>query len=252
LPPELAQYVEAEFFKYADDKAAIALQKHLHGINEGWTSELVSAWSRFLIGLHVRHPDAMKELRPAAAEIWRESGPYYQREYELIRKESDPPTFDEKLASIDPLIPIKMQANLIIKSFDNETLGEHINRTLWAVVNVSMAPRHLLTSDRPVALHRLSYPDGYVALPISPTQIFIAANKEHTLFELRKVKPKDLVERINTFTVSRARRYVYALDHTHERFIRNRMSTEMEPTPLFPNIGHFEPPSTTSDLPESP
>jgi Protein of unknown function (DUF4238) len=60
LPPNLAQYVEAEFFKFADDKAAIALQKHLRGETGGagtspgetitatrsWTRSAASAGSR--------------------------------------------------------------------------------------------------------------------------------------------------------------------------------------------------------------
>ena len=64
---------------------------------------------------------------------------------------------------------------MIIKSFDNEVLGEHINKALWGVVNVSAAPHRLLTSDRPLAIYKPSQPDGYIALPISTTQIFIAA-----------------------------------------------------------------------------
>ena len=91
LPPNLAQYVEAEFFKFVDDKAAIALQKHLRGETGGWTNELISAWSRFLIGMHLRHPDAMQELRPAAVSIWKNSGPKFPEQYEPIRKPKDPP-----------------------------------------------------------------------------------------------------------------------------------------------------------------
>ena len=236
LPPNLAQYVEAEFFKFADDKAAIALQKHLRGETGGWTNELISAWSRFLIGMHLRHPDAMKELRPAAVSIWKNSGPKFQEQYEAIRKPEDPPTFDEKLQTLDPLIAIKMQANLIIKTFDNETLGEHINKARWAVIGVP-GPHPLLTSDRPLAIYRLSRPEGFVALPISPSKLFIAANDDKTIAELNGVSAKEVMQRINVFTVSRARRYVYAIDRSQDRFVLNRMSTDMEPTPLFPGIG---------------
>jgi hypothetical protein len=36
-----------------------------------WSSnELIGAWSRFIIGIHLRHPDVMPELRAAAASIW--------------------------------------------------------------------------------------------------------------------------------------------------------------------------------------
>jgi hypothetical protein len=91
-----------------------------------------------------------------------------------------------------------------------------VNRALWAVVDVSAALQRLLTSDRPLVLYNLRHPDGYIALPISTTKIFIAANDKRTLSQLREVKPKDLVQRVNVFTVSRARRYVYALDRTQD------------------------------------
>jgi hypothetical protein len=38
------------------------------------------------------------------------------------------------------------------------------------------------------------------------------------------------------FVVSRARRFVWAQDKSQMRFIKNHMSKNMEPTPLFPGI----------------
>lgn len=236
LPPDLAQYIEAEFFMFADDKAAIALQKHLRGETGGWTNELISAWSRFLIGMHLRHPDAIKELRPAALRIWKNSEPKFQEQYQAIRKPEDPPTFDEKLETLDPLIAIKMQANLIIKTLDNEIIGEHINKLRWAVINVP-GPHTLLTSDRPLVIYRLANPEGYVALAISPNKLFIGANAEGTIEGLNRVSARVVMRRINIFTVSRARRYAYSMDRWQDRFVFNRMSTDLEPTPLFPGIG---------------
>ena len=72
LPPNLAQYLEAKFFDYADRMASNALARHLHGPPNGWNPELLSAWSRFVIGIHLRHPDAIAELRAAVEAIWEE------------------------------------------------------------------------------------------------------------------------------------------------------------------------------------
>jgi hypothetical protein len=95
----------------------------------------------------------------------------------------------------------------------------------------------LLTSDRPLAIYRLSKPEGYVGLPISPRKLFIAANSDRTIADLTGVNGKEVMQRSNVFVASRARRYVYAIDRSQDRFIRNRMSTDMEPIPLFPGIG---------------
>ena len=82
----------------------------------------------------------------------------------------------------------------------------------------------LLTSDRPLTIYRLSRPEGFVALPISPSKLFIAANDDKTIAELNGVSAKEVIQRINVSTVSRARRYVYAIDGSQDRFVLNRMS----------------------------
>jgi hypothetical protein len=53
LPPDVRQFVEEEFFNYADNIAAIALERLLAGDLDDWSSELKSGWSRFVIGIHL-------------------------------------------------------------------------------------------------------------------------------------------------------------------------------------------------------
>jgi hypothetical protein len=62
--------------------------------------------------------------------------------------------------------------------------------------------------------------------------------------------PKRLsIQRKMTNVVSRARRFVWAQDISQQRFVENRISTKLEPTPLFPNIGRYEPPAPSATLP---
>jgi hypothetical protein len=70
----------------------------------------------------------MSELRAGAQSIWEGSGEASQLAYEAIREPEDPETFDEHLEKHDPLIAAKMRMNMVIKSFDNDILGAHINR----------------------------------------------------------------------------------------------------------------------------
>jgi Protein of unknown function (DUF4238) len=101
LPSASAQYLEQVFFNYADDVASRAYKIHL-GSGEDWNSELLSAWSRFVIGIHLRHPDAIPELRTAAQALWSASSAESQVEYEKLRKPEDPELFDDYLGMIDP------------------------------------------------------------------------------------------------------------------------------------------------------
>ena len=239
LDPDVRQYIEQQFFNYADNIASIALERHLAGSREAWPPELLSAWSRFLIGVHLRHPDAMPELRAAAQSIWEGSGEASQRAYEATRKPEDPATFDEYLEARDPLIAAKMRMNMMIKAFDNDVLGSHINRMKWGMVDVSASPLRLLLSDRPVEFSNLKEARGFVSMPISPTKLFLAANNPGGLDNLRRVKPLEIVQHVNVFIVGRARRFVWAQDETQRRFIEDHMSKSLEPTPLFPGIGQY-------------
>jgi hypothetical protein len=108
------------------------------------------------------------------------------------------------------------------------------------------APRALLTS--PVELFNLKEPNGILSMPISPTKMFVAVNDAATLDKLRRADPRKLVHHVNTFVVSRARRFVWAHDASQERFIANHISTKLEPTPLLPNIGRYQPPDPATAL----
>jgi hypothetical protein len=236
LPAEMAQHLERIFFDYADRVAHRALDALLRPTSKPWPGEMVTAWSRFVLGLHLRHPDAMPELRTAAAEEWKRSGEEHQRRYEEIKKPGDPPTFDEYLGIRDPLTPYKMQLNLIIKAIDNQFICQHINRMPFCVLDVSRCGMPLLTSDRPVELFALGQPKGMISIPISPRALYVAANDESTLRIIGQYNGRDVVRNLNKGVVTRARRFVWATDQAQRQFIEAHMSTAMEPLPLFPAV----------------
>ncbi len=165
LPPEQSQVIEQKFFDYADHRASKALNLHLTGNAAEWTQELVGAWSRFIIALHLRHPDMMSELRANARTTWENSGNTSQKQYERIRQPDGPDTFDEYIAQRDPLIPVKAEVNLIVGTFDHPDAREHINKMKWAIIDVSASSHRLLTSDRPVGLFNIKEADGMITLP---------------------------------------------------------------------------------------
>ncbi len=240
LPPEQSQFIEQKFFDFADRMASAALERLIAGDLKGWTSEQVSAWSRYVVALCLRHPDTMPELRTAAKAIWEGSGESSQRQYELIKEAGDPPTLDEYLARIDSLAPIKARVDLIVAMFDNPVLGQHINGMIWSVLDVSAAPHFLLTSDRPVTLYKLNEADGMVWLPISPTKLFVAVNEQWALDRLRRQRPRELVAKANEHVVALARHFVWSLGESQTHFIERHMSKRLEPTPFFPTLARWQ------------
>jgi hypothetical protein len=114
------------------------------------------------------------------------------------------------------------------------------------VVDASHASERFLRSDRPVEISKLNDPTGFVSMPISPTKLFVAANREQAFENLGRIRPGGIVRHVNTFVVSRARKFVWASDESQARFIENHMSKAMEPTPFFPNLARYETPQTAA------
>ena len=82
---------------------------------------------------------------------------------------------------------------------------------------------------------------GMITLPISPTMLFVAVNNPRIFDHLRRSKPREIVRHVNTHLVTRARRFVWAADQSQAPFIKEHMSTRLEPTPFFPNVGnHYD------------
>jgi hypothetical protein len=235
LPAEQRQYLEKVWFNYLDQTAFQALTIHLGG-KSPWTNELINAWSRFVFGIHFRHPHAMPELRAAAKAIWEASGAAYQNDWENIKEPEHPANFDDYLATLDPFTAEKVRLNMIIKTFDNPTLVGHLNQMPYAVIDVSAAPEPFVTSDRPICISNLGQDDGVIFFPISPTKLFLAVNDEKSFEIVRAQRPLDLVRSVNDFVVGRARLYVWARDKAMAPFIQAKMSTNLEPLPLFPDI----------------
>jgi hypothetical protein len=240
LPPDQRQFLEKVWFNYLDQTAFEALTDHLSGKPASlWDNEHVNAWSRFIVGVHCRHPHTMPELREAAKAIWAASGTAHQSEWEKIKKPDHPATFDEYLATVHPFTSAKARVNMIIKVFDNPQLVGHLNQMPYAVIDASASSEPFVTSDRPISISNLGQKDGIVVLPISPTKLFVAANDEKSLEKIGAQTALDLVRRVNSFVVSRARLYVWARDQSLEPFIHARMSADMEMPPFFPNAGRY-------------
>lgn len=235
LPPDMAQHIEDVFLKYTDNTASRALNKLLSG-DDRWNSDLRSGWSRFLISLIIRHPDVMMELRSATITSWERAGPNAQKRYEESKEPHHPATFDEYIAAVDPLIPMKVSMNAIIKAIDNEEIGTQFNAMFWGTVDISKGPHRFLTSDRPLQYAFLKEPRGFISLPISPTKLFVASNNNDGISKLRRLNPKSVAQRVNMWAVARARKFVIAHDESQAAFIKKHISAKMEPTPLLPSV----------------
>ena len=224
-----AQLLEWGFFRHVDNDAARALAILVGDVPWEWATDTRSGWSRFLLSLLHRTPRHWERVLDELASLDAETLPEVQARYAELRGPIDPATFDEWIAVRDPAHLEKERYKMVARAIDNAKLGTSINNIEWRVYELSRASHALLTSDNAVVLVAINLPDGHLALPISPTKLFVAARNRifHAQIEtLARTNPSRLVRGVNRLTVERADEVVIAHDESQCLFIERHFGTK--------------------------
>jgi hypothetical protein len=172
LPPAEAQYLETVFFQIADDTAAQALKILLSPTPWNLTPKVRSGWSRFIMSLMVRSPEALEKYKAVAAAVFKEALVDIEASYAKERGPKDPPTYAEYAQLHGPNPAARTIVRTIQTLADNAELGRQINRMRWTVLSVTRPKFELLTSDRPMLLtNGIGPPRGELLMPISPFRL---------------------------------------------------------------------------------
>ena len=208
FPDDQKQWIEKYYMGPAvDDPAAKALQMLLASKLASVTGEMKADWTRFLMSLGLRDPEAVAK---ANADMRRElTARFLQNEewYSAYKSSGDPETFVEWVESKVPYI-LASSGTLYLPNFiDNSDIGDVIFKMRWSTFDLSGGGLSLLTGDRPlIRTHGLKDMRCVMMLPLSPRFAFVATNAEATDRGLRRAKPEKLVADINARIVAQAHR----------------------------------------------
>jgi hypothetical protein len=225
LPDPIAQAVEQKFMRLVDTEANYALQKLLRGDKAPWDSRMRSAWTRFILSLRFRNPEAVGIIKHQMINLWGAVLENMRRTYDTVRYDHDPPTFEEYVARTEREAPVKAAMLLLQEIIDNPRVGPTILAMKWSRVSLAGSRLSLLTSDRPLDMPRgLGDREAYIALPIGPHTLFVANHDESMSKRLAALDPTSIVRNVNMAIVHQARQFVWGLDDGQKRFVQNRMS----------------------------
>jgi hypothetical protein len=232
LPDALAQAVESKFMHMVDTEANYALQKIVSGDDTPWDARMRSAWTRFILSLRFRNPEAVHVIKRQMEDVWKAGVDNLQANYDKLRRPSDPPTFEEFMALTEPEAPHKAALMLLQQIIDNQRVGPTIFDMHWSRVSLAGSNLPLLTSDRPLNMpYGLAAQEAYIALPIGPRMLFVAGHDDIWAKRLAAANPTAVVKNMNLAVVSAARKFVWGFDNCQLAFVRNRMSIAPE-TPI--------------------
>jgi Protein of unknown function (DUF4238) len=99
VPNAVSQAVEREFMRMVDTQASHALHKLMRGDSSSWNSVERSAWTRFILSLRFRNPDAVSTIKQQMIAVWEAALENMRVTYDTVRYASDPPTFEQFLVS---------------------------------------------------------------------------------------------------------------------------------------------------------
>ncbi len=237
VPEDRAQYVEKKFLGPVDDWAAramvVLMSPHSPGGDTQMDSRTRLGWAHFLFSLILRNPEYLVRIEQQAAQIFPETIEEVRDQYPLLRRETDPISFDEfkekMLAKPNPpqsLLPQLLSVGSVVR---------HLYAMRWSTTEVRVYRHAFLTSDRPIVMtNGMDKPGSHIAIPLSPTRLFFAVKKddEATYQLLRRMDPKELTEIMNERVSSQARKFVYGHDDTQLRFVSRRLGKMLASTPL--------------------
>lgn len=217
--------VERRFLRIVDDAAARVRQKlDTEGLNVLSVDERME-WARFLMSLHVRQPHRVHHLRTLAAEQLHAKLTERPERYEELTGKGAPPTLLEWTKQQFPGLIESFGMSFFHEVVDNPEIGTKILGMRWWLWDLSEAPHELLISDQPcIFTHGINDPSLIIALPVGPRKAFMTTNSDHAASVVRNLHPRELVSRMNSSSLNRARVRVYATDARQRRFIENRMA----------------------------
>jgi hypothetical protein len=234
LPSAAVNYLENVFLLHADDGAA-DVHRRLLADDVEFDGPTKSSWSRFIMSLFHRNPEAIERITTKISQDFPASLEQFRAGYETNRHESDPVTFEEfqEKLSTDRAAFERTVVMVLQRIMDSQLVGGGLNEMIWGVVRVFKSRYPLLTSDRPVVMSNgLARPEAHIVMPISPDRIFVAARKVETAREIdARGKRGELVEELNDRIVRQARRFVYSCNDAQLRFVEKRLGMKEKWSP---------------------
>jgi hypothetical protein len=203
---------------------------YLHTIRLEYVSSAEgTAWTTFILSLFLRNPENVTIIKDHIRDLWEHSKAALEANYAGLP--TYPETFDGYMALTNPAAAEIAASNLLMKTIANERLGQPIFGMHWTRHDLKNSKFQLLTSDRPFIMPLgLGDPRAYIALPVSPTVLFVAAHDPAFARSLAGLKQTELVWVLNKEVVSQARKFVWATDDSQLEFVRRHIGTAPDRT----------------------
>jgi hypothetical protein len=224
---EHAAVIETKLMSPLDDKAGKIVASLIESGGHELTEPEMIWWSHFLLSMIMRTPESVKSLKAVAVEMWDAPNAKIQADYDNLKGENDPATFEEWAAADSPeggqLLGVKLLNSLTM----NKNVAEYIRGMSWSVMMIDKGLPPLLTSDRAIfSSNGLKKYDGQLIMPLGPRHMFCAFHDKDYEKEVQNMPAKLLVDTARKLITVRAQAHVYANNMKETEFVSKWLGYE--------------------------
>jgi hypothetical protein len=211
-----------------DDKAARALRAMLAaGTGDIDLSDTLStAWASFLYSLILRVPETMTTMQKQLDD--------YRAKFAAMSTNTASITDGDGIRHTVEVKHRELKVQEVLPGFLSPGLVvRELVAMQWRTKVLTAASHRMLTSDRPVIMtNGFAHHEGHVAIPLSPTTLFIATRNDETYSKINGMSDDLTVRAVNSKVCEQAIDYVYGADDRQLRFVANRLGKRIQSTPL--------------------
>ena len=221
--------VENEFLRLVDTAASQALVEMLEGQQRIEPSEMKTAWSRFMMSLLVRNPEALLEMQQQLHDKVRSL-------YSQTLRPDEPGNFEGHLGAYGASELNRLPKSLLVDLVQDSKVARAWTEMVWSILRLTNLKNELLTSDRPVVMNVLPIAEAHVCIPVGPSELFFASATKEGHRQLSAVPPTLVANTMNDAVTKQAFKFVYARTDKQCRFVDNRLGRYPRSWGLFPSL----------------
>lgn len=214
--------IETSFFQKVDDRCAKIMFKLLN--SQSLTADDRVQWAYFILLYRLRTPETVDWIKSEWEKQVSKDFGEAEDEYVAVKSAADPETLFEWVDGEQPGYVESLAVAQIPAIAKSDKALKDILAFRWCIFHRSGAGRALLCSDRPLVWSSLASEQCVLALPLSPTHVFLAFRKQSPMEQfVASQSPQLLYEETNRMVVSNADEFVFsqAVGDVSPRFLQN-------------------------------
>jgi len=207
VPPREAQKIEQQF-SIMEDKAGDVIRIMTQASRMELTLQQKIDWSLFLLAQRARVPNRLNIMKQMVREgldaILTKPDP----EFDRLKGDKNYRNLKEYAEAEIPAALANHHLRLVMKVIGNEDNIHRVSEMVWSVCNLSGGHSVILGDDPVILVGALHEQNCVMALPISPTAVFLAASTPQLMQHIQRYDPKKIAPNINHNQAAQAQRVV--------------------------------------------